>query len=118
MPDRHPHTVGGRSPVPDPIFPSRPCSPIGKPANDSQGKSRTRATAGSIAWLVTRRILMRFVTTIAPLMCDVAGSTLLESSARAETAARSAAVERFAIHRGGVRSLRRTGALDPCCDAG
>lgn len=95
MHDRHAHTVGGRSPEPAPIFPSRPCSPTGKPANDLQGKSRTPATAGSIAWLATRRTLMHFVTAIAPFICDVAGAALLESSACAQTAARFEAVDRF-----------------------
>jgi hypothetical protein len=94
MHDRRACTVGGRSLAPAPIFPSRPCSPIGKLADDLQGKSRTHAT-GSIAWLATRRILMRFVTAIAPFMCDVAGSALLESRARAQTVARSEAVDRF-----------------------
>jgi soluble lytic murein transglycosylase-like protein len=95
MHDRHAHTVGSRLPKRAPIFPSRPCSPIGKPANDLQGKSRRHATAGSIAWLATRRTVMRFVTAIAPLMCDLAGSALLESSAHAQTAARSESVDRF-----------------------
>lgn len=96
MHDRHAHTVGGRSPAPAPIFPSRPCSPTGKLADDLQGKSRTHATAASIAWLAARRTLMHFVTALAPFMCDVAGSALPESSARAQTVTRSEAVDRFA----------------------
>jgi hypothetical protein len=95
MHDHRARSVSGRSSGPAPIFPSRSCSPIGKPANDLLGKSRTHATAGSIAWLATRRTLMRFVTAIAPLMCDVAGSALLESSAHGQTVARSEAVDRF-----------------------
>jgi soluble lytic murein transglycosylase-like protein len=39
---------------------------------------------------------MCFVTAIAPFMCDVVGSAFPKSSARAQTAARSEAVERFA----------------------
>ena len=96
MHDRHAHSVGGRVPKHAPIFPSRPCSLIGEPANDPCGKSCTRATTGSIARLATRRALMCFVTAIAPFMCDVVGSAFPGSSARAQTAARSEAVERFA----------------------
>ena len=55
MHDRHAHTVSGRSPEPAPIFPSRPCSLMQKPANDPQGKGRTHATVSSIAWLGTLR---------------------------------------------------------------
>ena len=58
MRDRHAHTVGGRSPEPAPIFPSRPRSPIGKPVNDPRGKSRTHGAAGSIARLDVLRTLM------------------------------------------------------------
>ena len=96
MHDRHARTVGGRSPEPAPIFPSRPCSPIEEPADDPQGKGHTPATAGSIAWLGTLRALMLVIVAIAPFMCEVAGSAFLESSARAQTAARSEAVDRFA----------------------
>ena len=38
MHDRHAHTVGGRSPEPAPIFPSRPCSLIGKACQRSAGE--------------------------------------------------------------------------------
>jgi len=95
MHDRHARSVSGRCSGPAPIFPSRPCSPIGKPANDPQGTSCTHATAGSIARLATRRTLICFVTAIAPIMCDVAGSAFPESSACAKTAARSEAIDRF-----------------------
>jgi soluble lytic murein transglycosylase-like protein len=77
------------------IFPSRTCSLMGKPANDPQGKSRTHATSGSIAWLRTLRTLMSVVAAIAPFTCGVAGSAVLESSARAQVAVRSEAVDRF-----------------------
>jgi soluble lytic murein transglycosylase-like protein len=96
MHDRHARTVGGRSPEPSPIFPSRPCSLMEKPANDPRGKGRTHATVSSIAWLGRLRTLMRLIAAIAPFMCDVAGSPVLESSARAQTAAHSEAVDRFA----------------------
>lgn len=96
MHDRHAHTVGDRSPKPAPIFPSRPCSSMGKAANDAQGKGRTPAIAGSVTWLCTLRTLMCVITAIAPCMCEVAGSAFLESSARAQTVARSEPVDRFA----------------------
>jgi soluble lytic murein transglycosylase-like protein len=96
MYDRHAHAVGGRSHEPAPIFPSRPCSPTGKPANDLQGKGCSYATAGSIARIATRRRLVCSVTAVALFMCDGAASALLESSARAQTATCSEAVDRFA----------------------
>lgn len=96
MHDRHAHTVRGRSPKPAPIFPSRPCSLIGKPANDAQGKGRTHAIAGSFACLGMLRTLMRVIAAIAPCMCEVTGSAFLESSARAQTAPRSEPVDRYA----------------------
>jgi hypothetical protein len=82
MYDRHAHAVGGRSHEPAPIFPSRPCSPTGKPANDLQGKACSHATAGSIARIATRRRLVCSVAAIAPFMCDGATSALLKSSER------------------------------------
>lgn len=96
MHDRHAQTVGGQSPEPAPIFPSRPCSPIGKPANDPRGKRRTHAAAGSIARLDVLRTLMRVTAVIAPFMCEVAGSAFQQSSARAQTATQSEALDRFA----------------------
>jgi soluble lytic murein transglycosylase-like protein len=96
MHDRHARTAGGRSPEPSPIFPSRPCSLMEKPANDPRGKGRTHATVSSIAWLGRLRTLMRVIAAIAPFMCEVAGSPVLESSARAQTVAHSEAVDRFA----------------------
>lgn len=96
MHDHRARLVSDRSSGAAPIFPSRPCSPIGKPANDPCGKSCTHASTGSIARLATRRTLKCFVTAIAPFMCDVVGSAFPGSSARAQTAAHSEAVERFA----------------------
>ncbi|WP_298253118.1 lytic transglycosylase domain-containing protein [Bradyrhizobium sp.] len=96
MYDRHAHAVGGRSHEPAPIFPSRPCSPIEEPADDPQGKSHTPAIAGPIAWPGTLRVLMLVIAAIAPFVCEVTGSAFLESSARAQTVARSEAVDRFA----------------------
>jgi hypothetical protein len=96
MHDRHARTVGGRFPKQAPIFPSRPCSLMGKPANDPRGMSRTHATGGSIAWLGTLRTLTHVIAAIAPFMCEAAGLAVVESSARAQTVTRSAALERFA----------------------
>ena len=96
MHDRHARTVGGRFPKQAPILPSRPCSTLEELADDPQGKSHTPAIAGSIAWPGTLRALMLVIVAIAPSMCEVAGPALLESSARAQTVARSEAVERFA----------------------
>lgn len=95
MHDHRDRMFGGRSPKPAPIFPSRPCSLMEKPANDAQGKGRAHATAGSVAWLGTLRTLMRVVAAITPFTYEVAGSAVLESSARVRTAARSEAVDRF-----------------------
>ncbi len=96
MHDRHAHTVGGRFLEPAPILPSRPCSPIGKPANDSWGKSRAHAAAGSIARLDVLRTLMRVAAVITPFMCYAAGSAFPQPSARAQTATQTEAVDRFA----------------------
>ena len=95
MHDRHAHAVAGRFPKPAPIFPSRPWSLMGKPANDPRGTSRTHVTAGSIAWFRTLRTLMHVSAVVAAFACDATGSALLESSARAQTAARSEAFDRF-----------------------
>jgi soluble lytic murein transglycosylase-like protein len=96
MHDHRAWSVSGRSSAPAPIFPSRPCSLMEKPANDVQGKGRAHPTAGSVAWLATLRILVRVIAAIAPYMYEVTGSASLESIARAQTAARSEAVDRFA----------------------
>jgi soluble lytic murein transglycosylase-like protein len=93
MHDRHAHTVGGRSPKPAPIFPSRPRSLMEESVNDPQGKRHARAAAGSIAWLRKLCALLYVIAAIAPLMCEVAASA---SRARAQTSARSEAVDRFA----------------------
>jgi soluble lytic murein transglycosylase-like protein len=96
MHDRHAHTVSGRSPKLSPIFPSRSCSLMGKPADDARGKGRTYAIAGSAAWLGMLRTHMRVIAAIAPFMCEIAVSAFPEPRARAQTAARSEAVDRFA----------------------
>ena len=96
MHDSHAHAVGGRSPEPAPIFPSRPCSPVRKPANDPRRMCRTHAATGSIARLDVLRTLVRVTAVIMPFICEVAGSALPQSSARAQTVTLSEPVERFA----------------------
>jgi soluble lytic murein transglycosylase-like protein len=96
MHDSHAHTVGGRSPEPAPILPSRPYSPTGKPADDPLRKTRTNAAMTSTAWLGRLRTVVRVVAAIAPFMCEVAGAPVLQWSVRAQTMAHSEAVDRFA----------------------
>jgi soluble lytic murein transglycosylase-like protein len=59
-------------------------------------KCHTPAIANPIAGLGTLRALMLVIVAIALCMCKVAGPALLESSACAQTVARSEAVDRFA----------------------
>jgi soluble lytic murein transglycosylase-like protein len=54
------------------------------------------AIAGSATWLGTLRTHMRVIAAIAPSMCEIAVSAFPEPRARAQTAARSEAVDRFA----------------------
>jgi soluble lytic murein transglycosylase-like protein len=54
------------------------------------------AIAGSAAWLGTLRTHMRVIAAIAPSMCEIAVSAFPEPRARAQTAAHSEAVDRFA----------------------
>jgi soluble lytic murein transglycosylase-like protein len=61
-----------------------------------QGKSRTRALAGPIVRLRSRRIIARIVVAIAPFICPMAASTAGESNVRAQTVTRSETIDRFA----------------------
>ena len=61
-----------------------------------QGKSRTRALAGLIVRLRSRRIIARIVVAIAPFICPMAASTAGESNVRAQTVTRSQNIDRFA----------------------
>jgi soluble lytic murein transglycosylase-like protein len=81
---------------PSPISPCRPGPKVNKHSSRLQRKSCTRATAGPIAWLRSLRTVARVIVAIAPFVCQIAGSTLFESSARAQTAGRSEGVDRFA----------------------
>jgi hypothetical protein len=96
MHDRRARTVGGRFPKRLPFFlPGRALSRKSL-RNDPQGTGRTHATVSSIAWLGRLRTLMCVISAITPFMCEVAGSPVLKSSARAQTAVHSEAVDRFA----------------------
>jgi soluble lytic murein transglycosylase-like protein len=88
--------VDRRPSKPSLIFPSRPTLQVGKQPHILQRQSCTRAAADTIAWPRSLRIVARMIVAIAPLVCGIAGSTLLESGARAQTAGRSEAVDRFA----------------------
>jgi soluble lytic murein transglycosylase-like protein len=96
MHDRPARSVGGRSPEPAPIFPSRQCLPTRKPANDPRGKSRAHAAVGSIAPLDVLRTLMRDTAVIIPFLCEVAGPAFPQSSVCAQNVTRSEPVDRFA----------------------
>lgn len=84
------------SPEPPAIFPSRPCSSIKKRSAGLQRKSHKSELARLIARLRLLRSIARTIVAIAPLTCQIAGATLFESSARAQTVRHSEAVERFA----------------------
>ena len=97
MHDRHTHT--GRWPVP------QTGSDLSFPAVLNTQKSLPTIRKGKVVHCNWRARLHGSVrsahlcassSAIAPFMCEVAGSTVLESSARAQTAARSEAVDRFA----------------------
>jgi soluble lytic murein transglycosylase-like protein len=78
------------------IFPSRPTAKVSKHSRDVRRKSRLRAPAYPTAWPRSLRTIARIIVAIAPFVCQIAGPTLLESSARAQIAGRSEAVSRFA----------------------
>lgn len=96
MHDLHAHAAGTRSSEPAPIFPSRPCSQIEKPASDLQGKYRTHAAADPIERLDVLRTLVRVTAVIMPFICEVAGPAFMQSSGRAQTVTWSEPVDRFA----------------------
>jgi soluble lytic murein transglycosylase-like protein len=81
---------------PSPISPCRPGPKVNEHSSSLQRKSCTRATADPIARLRSLRTVARVIVAIAPFVCQIAGSTLFELSARAQTATRSEAVDRFA----------------------
>ena len=102
-----------------PIFPYRPGPLIGKRSVGLQRKRNARELPRSIARLRSRRAIARIIVAIAPIVCQIAVSTVFVPSAGAQIATRSESVDRFAeFIEEASGSLRRPGALDPCCDAG
>lgn len=89
-------SVDCRCTKPPPIFPSRLTLKVSKHSRTLQRKGPTRTPVGQIPWLRWLRTIARIILAIAPFVCQIASSTLLESSARAQTAERSEAVDRFA----------------------
>src|SRR5882724_8916104 len=81
---------------PPPIFPYRPGPEVNKHSSSLQRKSRTHVAADPIAWLLSLRTIARVIVAIAPFVCQIAGSTLFEASAGAQTTGRSETVDRFA----------------------
>jgi soluble lytic murein transglycosylase-like protein len=89
-------SVDCRCTIPPPIFPSRLTPKVGKHSRSLQRKSHAGPPVDPIASRRSLRTIARIILAIAPFMCQIASSTLLESSARAQTAERSDAVDRFA----------------------
>lgn len=92
--DTTPSTDAGSS-EPAPIFPYRSGLKDAEHPLGLQGKSRTRALAGPIIWLRSRRKIARIVVAIAPSICPMVALTAGESNVHAPTPARSEAVDRF-----------------------
>jgi len=67
---------------PPPIFPYRPSSKVGKHSFALQRKRCMRAVEDSTAWLRLRRTIARVIVAVAPFVCQIATSTVFESSAR------------------------------------
>ena len=93
--DTTPSTDCGSS-EPTLIFPYRSGPKKAELLRFSQRKSNTPAWAGPIVRLRARRIIARFVVTIAPFVCQMAALTALESNLRAQTPTRSETIDRFA----------------------
>jgi soluble lytic murein transglycosylase-like protein len=78
-----------------PIFPYRPHPKTRKRSLSLQRKSRICELAGSIARRRSLRPIARIIVAVAPFMYMIATSTLLESSACAQTPSRTASTDRF-----------------------
>lgn len=76
------------SPGPSLLFPYRPCC--------LQRKSHVPDVASPIAWLSSLRPIARVTVAFAQLMCLIAAPIPVAQSARAQTAARSQSIDRFA----------------------
>ena len=90
-----PSTDRGSS-EPSPIFPYRPGPLVGKRSVGLQRKRNARELPCSIARLRPRRAIARIIVAIAPIVCQIAVSTVFVPSAGAQIATRSEPVDRFA----------------------
>ena len=80
-----------------PIFPYRPSPLIGKRSAGLQRKRHARELSCSIARLRSRRAIARIIVAIAPIVCQIAVSTVFEFRARAHRLRRVLkSVDRFA----------------------
>jgi Transglycosylase SLT domain len=78
------------------ILPSRLGPKVGKHSHNPHRKEDPGPRVDSIASPRSRCAIARMILAIAPFVCQIVGSTLLESSAYAQTAEGSEAVDRFA----------------------
>lgn len=90
-----PPTDGGCSKL-SPIFPYRPGPSIGKRSVGLPRKGYARELPRSIARLRSHRAIARIIVAIVPILCQIAVSTILVTSAGAQIATRSGSVDRFA----------------------
>jgi soluble lytic murein transglycosylase-like protein len=79
-----------------PTSPYRPRPKNGGRSPAQQRKSHVPDVASSNVWLCSLRPIARIVVVVATFICMIATSTLLESSAGAQTAPRSESIDRFA----------------------
>lgn len=79
-----------------PIFPYRSGRLIGKRSVGLQRKRNARELPCSIARLRSRRAIARIIVAIAPIVCQIAVSTVFVPRAGAQIATRSESVDRFA----------------------
>lgn len=79
-----------------PVFPCRPGPLMGKRSVGLQRKRNARERPCSIARLRSRREIARIIVAIAPIVCQIAVSTVFVPSAGAQIATRSKSVDRFA----------------------
>jgi soluble lytic murein transglycosylase-like protein len=78
------------------LFPSRPFAKASKRAHGVQRKNAARrAPTDPITPLHSLRTITRIITVIAPFVFQIAGLTIVQPSANAQTAARPEAVDRY-----------------------
>lgn len=85
---------GLSKPLPD--FPYRPSPQVNKHSSRLQRKICTSADQRTMAWIRSFQTIARIIVAIAPFVCQAAALTVFESSAGAQTAARSQSIDRFA----------------------